>query len=173
MVEAEGSSGDLPDQSRVTYFGLPRNLSHWALNTCKEGETTASLDNQFECSTLLTVRKLFVMFKQNFLHVSVFHCSSTGHQRGVWLSLFYFLHQVFAYTDRIPSLLYSRLSSPSSLSLSPSLRCSNPSLSPWPFQDSLQHVHVSPALGNPVLDPASQMCLFSVSWEAGAPPFTW
>lgn len=60
----DSSGGCLvPAQSRVTYSRLPRNVSHWALNTCKEGETTASLDNQFECSALLTVRKLFVVFK--------------------------------------------------------------------------------------------------------------
>lgn len=46
-------------------------------------------------------------------------------QRRVWLCLFNFLLQVFAYTDSIPSLLCSRLSSPSSPSLSPSMSCSS------------------------------------------------
>jgi len=35
----------------------------WLLNISKEGDTTVSVDNLFQCSVTLTVKKCFLMFR--------------------------------------------------------------------------------------------------------------
>ena len=54
-------------RSRVTYSRLHRTLSRQVLNISREGESTTSLGNLFQCSITLKVKKFFLMFSWNFL----------------------------------------------------------------------------------------------------------
>jgi len=56
-----------PCRSRVIYSRLHRTLSRWVLNISREGDSTTSLGNLFQCSITLRVKKFFLMFRRNFL----------------------------------------------------------------------------------------------------------
>jgi len=57
--------------SRTTYSQLPRTMSRWLLNTCKEQESTTSLGNLCQSSATLTVKKYFLMFRWSLLRFSL------------------------------------------------------------------------------------------------------
>jgi len=46
---------------------LPRTMSRWLLNIAKEGDSVTSLGNLGQCSVILTMKKRFLMFRQNLL----------------------------------------------------------------------------------------------------------
>jgi len=60
-----------PCWSRVTYSRLHRTLSRQVLNISKEGDSTTSLGNLFQCSVTLRGKKFFLMFRGNFLCFSL------------------------------------------------------------------------------------------------------
>jgi len=66
-----GSSSPTPCRSRVTYRRLHRALSRQVLNISREGDSTTSLGSQFQCSVTLRVKKLFLMFRRNFMCFSL------------------------------------------------------------------------------------------------------
>jgi len=59
-----------PCQSRVAYSRLHRTSSRQVFNISREGDSTTSLWNLFQCSVTLRVKK-FLMFRQNFLCFSL------------------------------------------------------------------------------------------------------
>ena len=67
----KGTSGDClvqtPCQSRVTYSRLHRTASRQVLNISRDGDSTTSLGNLFQCFVTLKVSKLFLLFRWNFL----------------------------------------------------------------------------------------------------------
>ena len=66
-----GSSSPTPCSSRVTQSRLHRTASRWVLNFSREGDSTTSLGNLFQCSVTLRVKKFFLMFSWNFLCFSL------------------------------------------------------------------------------------------------------
>ena len=58
-------------RSRVTYSRLHRTLSRRVLNISREGDSTTSLGSLFQCSITLRGKKFFLMFRQNFLWLSL------------------------------------------------------------------------------------------------------
>jgi len=60
-----------PCQSRVTYSRLHRTLSRQVLNISREGDSTTSVGSLCQCSVTLRVKKLFLMFRRNFLCFSL------------------------------------------------------------------------------------------------------
>jgi len=77
----EGTSVGHPVQpscrGRVTYSRLNRTLSRWGLNISREGDSTASLGSLFQGSVTLRVKKLFLVFRRNFLCFRKFPFSQT------------------------------------------------------------------------------------------------
>ena len=78
ITECQGLEGTSVDQlvqpscqSRVTYSRLHRTVSRLVLNISREGESTTSLGNLFQFSITLRGRKFFLMFRQNFLCLSL------------------------------------------------------------------------------------------------------
>ena len=69
LLRLEGISGDHHVQpscsSRVTWIRLPRTMSRWILNISKSGHSTTSLRNLCQCLITLTVKKCFLVFRQN------------------------------------------------------------------------------------------------------------
>jgi len=83
------------------------------LNISKEGDSKSSLQILFQCSTTLTVRKFFLMFKWNFLHYDMclllLALSLGTTEKSLALSSL-LTYQLPTYIDEIPlSLLSSRL----------------------------------------------------------------
>lgn len=72
---------------------------------------------------------------------------------------FTFFHQIFIHTDKTPpSILFLKVNSCSSRSLSFHVRCSSPFNKPHGSSlDFLQYVHFLPILGRPGLDKALQV----------------
>ena len=60
-----------PCRSRVTYSRLHRTLSRQVLNISREGDSTTSLGSLFQCSVALRGTKFFLMFRRNFLCLSL------------------------------------------------------------------------------------------------------
>ena len=58
-------------RSRVTYSRLHRNLSRQILNISREGDSTTSLGSLFQCSVTLRGKKFFLLFRRNFLCLSL------------------------------------------------------------------------------------------------------
>ena len=58
-------------RSRVTYSRLHRTLSRQGLNISREGDSTTSLGNLLQYSVTLRVKKFFLMFRRNFLSLSL------------------------------------------------------------------------------------------------------
>lgn len=77
-----------PAQSRVSCSTLLRAVSSWDLNSSKDGTSTASLGSLCRCSTSLTVKVIFPMFKWDFIYLSLcslllilvngHHCEEAG-----------------------------------------------------------------------------------------------
>ena len=119
-------SRDVFHQTRL--LRAPSNL---ALNTAREGAATASLGNLFQCFTTLMLKNFFQTSNLNLpsfslqpfplvlsLHTLVISPSPSFLEAPFW----YWKAAV-----RSPwSLLFSRLNSPNSLSLSSQERCSSP-----------------------------------------------
>jgi len=57
--------------SRVTYSRLQRTLSRRVLNISREGDSTTSPDNLFQCSVTIRGKKFFFMFRRNLLCFSL------------------------------------------------------------------------------------------------------
>lgn len=68
----EGTSQDhkvqIHAQSRLNYSRLLKTSPSWGLNVSKDGDSITSLG---KCSVILTVKNIFLMFKRNFLSVSL------------------------------------------------------------------------------------------------------
>jgi len=124
-----------PAMGRDTFHWtrLLRAPSNLALNTAREGASTASLGNLFQCLTTLRIKNLFLRTNRTLpffslkrlplvlsLHVLVNSPSPA------------FLLAPFGYWKAgrrsLWSLLFSRLNSPNSLSLSSWERCSSPQI---------------------------------------------
>jgi len=124
-----GSSHPTPAQGRLTYSRLLSTVSRQGLNISRGGESTTSLGRLCQLLITLTVIMFFLMFKWNFLHLNL--CPwrlvlSLGTTEKASSSLLP-PHQVFIHVGKIPlSLFFSRLNSPSSLSLSAYERCPGP-----------------------------------------------
>lgn len=58
----------------VSYSRLHWKALRQLLNIPREGDTTTSLGNLFQCSTTLKVKKLFLMFRWNFPFPICPHC---------------------------------------------------------------------------------------------------
>ena len=54
-----------PCSSRATYSWRPRTVPKWLLNISKDGDSTASLGSLCQCLVPPTVRKCFLMFREN------------------------------------------------------------------------------------------------------------
>ena len=66
-----GSSSPSPCQSRVTQSRLHRTASRQVLNISREGDSTTSLGSLFKGSVTLRGKKFFLMFRRNFLCLSL------------------------------------------------------------------------------------------------------
>jgi len=126
--------GDLvqaPCSTRATSSQLPRTVSRQLLNISKDGDSITSLGNLCQRLLTLTVKKCFLTFRGNLPCFGlcplplVLSLGTTKKSRAPSPS-----HRPFGYSHQFrrshPSFLISRLNSPSSLSLSPSVRCSSP-----------------------------------------------
>lgn len=86
IVEVESTSGDClfqpPAQSRGSKGRLPSTVSSWILNIWKDGDSTTSLGNLFQCLATLQVKKIYFMFKWN-LCFNLCKCPLSFH----WASL--------------------------------------------------------------------------------------
>ena len=75
-----------PCRSRVTYSRLHRTSSRRVLNISREGDSTTSLGSLGQGSVTLRGKKFFLMFRQNFLCLSL--CPNWGSVRecgkGLW-----------------------------------------------------------------------------------------
>ena len=65
------SSSPTPLPSRDSYSRLHRTLSRWVLNISREGDSTTSLGSLFQCSVTLRGKNFFLMFRRNFLCLSL------------------------------------------------------------------------------------------------------
>ena len=74
------SSGPIPCSSRVSYSRLPRTMTSRISNISKDGDSTTSLGNLFQCSVALTVTKVFSCAQVSF-HVFLIcaHCLLSCH----------------------------------------------------------------------------------------------
>lgn len=66
----EDSKGRLiypPCSSRFTHSQLPRTLSSQLKNISKDGDSTTSLHNLYQCLVTLLVKKCFLMLRRNLL----------------------------------------------------------------------------------------------------------
>ena len=116
-----------PCQSRVTCSRLHRTLSRRILNISREGDSTTSLGNLFQCSVTHRVKKFFLMFRWNFLCfilcplLLVLSLGTTEESGPILLTptLQIFITSTF-------SLVFFRLNKPSSLSFSSQDRCYSP-----------------------------------------------
>jgi len=102
-----------------------------ALNTVREGAATTSLSNLLQCLTTLIAENFFLVSNLNLPSFSLKPLSFVLLQEALLKSLSHpFLQAYFTYWKaavRSPcSLLFSRLNSPNSLSLSSQERCSSP-----------------------------------------------
>ena len=69
----KGPQGNI--KSKAPAKAVPYNRSHMSVSTCAlnisiEGDSTTSLCSLFQCSVILTVKKLFLRFIWNFLYSS-------------------------------------------------------------------------------------------------------
>jgi len=150
-----------PCSSRTTYSQLPRTVSRWLLNISKEGDSTASLGNLCQCS--VTAKKCFLMFRGNLLCLSLcplpLVLSLGATEKSLALSS---LHPPFRYLYTLlrhtpPSLLFSRLNSPSSHYFLAGAMLQSLHHLNGPSLDSLQYVHVSLVPRSPEMDIALQV----------------
>ena len=100
LLRWEVISGDhlvqLPAQSRVSYYMLPRTTSSWALNISNDRNYTTTLSNLFHCSTTMIVKnKNFFQCWSGISRVSVWACCLLSYHwlplRRAWLHLLYSL----------------------------------------------------------------------------------
>ena len=125
------SSGPSPCWSSAICSQLPRTVSRWLLCISKHGDFTTSLGNLHLCSFTLTLKMCLLMFRWNLLCFNwcplplLLPLGTT--EKSLALP---FLHHPFRHLYTLirstVSLLFSRLISPSSLSLSLQERCSCP-----------------------------------------------
>lgn len=109
--------------SRFTQNRLHKTTSRPILNMSREGGSTASLHNLFQCSGTISVKKFFLMFRQHFLCFNlcllclVLLLDTT--EKGL-LPFFWHLLLRYSYTliRSFLSILCFRLDRPSPLSLS-------------------------------------------------------
>jgi len=104
---------------------LLRALSNLALNVARDGGSTTSLGNRFQCFTTLTVKNVFLLSSQKLPSLSL---------KPLLLVLSSLAEKVppmfpvgpLQESNVSPNLLLSRLNNPNSLSLSLQERCSSP-----------------------------------------------
>lgn len=60
------SSSPAPCSHRVSYSRLPRIVSSWVLSISQDGDSAISLGNLFQCLTMLTVKKMFLLCSDGF-----------------------------------------------------------------------------------------------------------
>jgi len=152
-----------PCSSRATWSWLLRTVSRRFLDNLMEEDPTASLGDLCRHLVTLTVKEWYLMFRGTFL------CSSlcllplvlslgTRLFSEPGSILFALSLQVFVHTDKNPpSLLFSRLTSPSSLSHSSQERCSSPFITLVALHRTGSRMSVSLILRSPALDPALQV----------------
>ena len=58
--------------NRITEWLKLEETSMWVLNISREGDSTTSLGNLFQCSVTVTVKKCPLIFSQNFLCFSLY-----------------------------------------------------------------------------------------------------
>ena len=87
------SNESKPCSGRVTHSKSPRTVSSWVLSISKDGDSTSPLVNLFQCSTTLTVKKVFFLCLNRISCVSVgAHCLWSCHWaplRRAWLHSLY------------------------------------------------------------------------------------
>ena len=134
-LRSAGSSGghlvQPPSSSRATESQLLRTMSTQLLNISKVRGCRTSLGNLCQCLVTLTVKKCLLMFRGNLLcfrfGLLLWSCHWAPLKRAWHYSFCPLSFQAFIHIDEIPlSLLFSRLNSPSSLSLSPQEKRSSP-----------------------------------------------
>ena len=111
--------------NRDTYsqIRLPRAPSSLALTVSRNGASTTSLGNLFQCLTTLTIEDFFVISNLNLPSLSLkpfpLFLSTQTLLKSLSSSFLYLPFNMYLPFIRSPqSLLFSRLNSPSSLSLS-------------------------------------------------------
>lgn len=124
-LRLERASGDFrvpPAKSWVSYSRLIHSMSSWVLNISMDGDSTVSLDNLLQCSTMPTVKKMFsyVYVEVQCILVCV-HClkrhSFTGH---CWEEPGYtFFSPASGHKVRLPWTLSSAFWTVLALSISP------------------------------------------------------
>jgi len=135
-------------------------VSSQVLNISKDRDFTTSLGNPYQC---LTVFIVFLCLNRISCILVCAHgllsCHWAPLGRVRLLSLF-FLREVLLRTNKIlPSLPFSSLNSPSSLSLSSCNYCSSLNHLHGPLLHFLQYVQVSLVLWSSELGTAPHMCL--------------
>lgn len=144
----------------------PSGLCSVLLNISRERGAAIPLDNIYQCLIFLTVgrRGKIISFSLWFdgpSRVSVCVCCffpcHWAALRGAWLCLLYSSLQVFIDTDKIPlSFLFSRISTPSSLSLPLYVRCFSPLPILVVFLWTLSSSSIFPLCWDPRTGPAHQ-----------------
>ena len=102
---------------------LPRATSSLALNACRDGASTASLGNLFQCVTTLCVKNFLLISNLNLPCLSLkpvpLVLSLYTHVNSHSPSCLYSLFKYWKAKMKSPqSLLFSKLNKPSSLNLS-------------------------------------------------------
>lgn len=120
-----------PAQHKATHSQLPRTISRQFLNISNDGDLSNSLGNPCQCS--INSRKVLPLFRGNLLGFSMCplpRCCHWALLKRAWLPCICALPSVFIHIDEItPSLLFSRMKNPGSLSLSSQEMWSSPSSS--------------------------------------------
>lgn len=117
-----------PAPARPHKSQLPKTVPRQLLNVSKDTGSITSWGNLGKCSVTFTVKKVFLVFRENLLCLSVCPGPVTGHHwKSCLCALLNFPSDVHA--DEIPlSPVFPRMSSSRSLILFLQERCSSPFL---------------------------------------------
>ena len=105
---------------------LPRATSSLALNVSRDGASTTSLANLFQCVTTLSVKNLLLISNLNFPYLSLKPFLLVLSLSTLVNSCFPPVEYRKATMKSSWSLLFCKLNKPSSLNLSSQERCSSP-----------------------------------------------